>query len=225
MPSEKSTQQRLIETAAELGDQVYRQAYERIGGRAGASPGSAGGRSTDQPRDPVSGSVDLAKDIAGLVLHTAATVAQDVADAAASLDSLVAEHRHGSAAAEAPGASAAGPGAGDPAVAVSTPVALALPAVSPGASTSMPFDVRNDSLETVDAVRLRCRGLFGPGDVRISGRNVKFAPVTVSVAPKSTVSVTCNVKAPEDAKRGHYAGLIEATNLAGVQLLASLDVV
>jgi hypothetical protein len=223
MSSDKSPPQRLSELAADLLDHVSQEARHHISSRAGASPGRIGGHSTDRLTGPASDGVELAKDIAELVLHTATTVVQDVADAAASLESLVAAHRQGSAHARPP--DVPGMESRDPAAAVFTPVALALPAVSPGESTSMAFDVTNHSRRTLDAIRLRCRGLFAQGDARISGRQVKFAPVTVDLLPGSAASVTCTVTVPKTAKRGNYSGLIEAIDLAGVQLLTSLDVV
>ena len=217
MSSKERPQKGLIEAATELGDQVYRQVYERFSGRAGADTADRAAGVVDAANERASGAVDLARDIAGLILRTAITIAEDVVEAAGQLESVVAGQPVGSPIVE--------PHESDDAVVTTAaPVALGLPDVSPGRTTSIPFDVRNDSLETIDAMRLRCGGLFGPGDVRIAGHYIKFAPVTVDVASHSVAKVTCTVDVPADAKRGHYAGLIEATGLTGVQLLVSLDV-
>jgi hypothetical protein len=201
LSSDQPPDKGIVETAADLGDQAYRQAYERVSASERAS-----------------GAADLAKDIASLMLRTAITIAEDFVEAAGELESVVAGSPRD-------GATVEPHEPDDSAVTVPAPVALALPDVSPGDAASLPFDVRNDSLETVDGMRLRCAGLFGAGGIRISGPQIKFAPVTVDVAPHGTASVTCTVNVPASAKRGHYIGLIEATGLAGVQLLVTLDVV
>lgn len=201
MSSSEPPKKGIVETATDLGDQVYRQAYERVSANERAS-----------------GAADLAKDVASLMLRTAITIAEDFVQAAEELESVVTARPR-----DAETGEPHGPNEG--AAEAPAPVALALPAVSPGNSTSMSFDVRNASLETVDGMRPRCAGLFGAGGVRISGTHIKFDPVTVDVAPQGAARATCAVSVPAGAKRGHYAGLIEATGLAGVQLLVTLDVI
>jgi hypothetical protein len=87
------------------------------------------------------------------------------------------------------------------------------------------FEVRNDSRDMIDAMRLRCGGLFGADDLRVASLDVTFTP-PLDVPPRSRVQVICQVKnVSASAKLGHFVGLIEARGLTGVQLLVSLDVV
>jgi hypothetical protein len=87
------------------------------------------------------------------------------------------------------------------------------------------MEVRNDSRDELDALRLRCGGLFGPGELRIGGQHIRFSPLTVDVKPTSIAEVTCSVETLPETKRGHYVGLVEAVGVPGVQLLVVLDVV
>jgi len=85
----------------------------------------------------------------------------------------VVEHRLGSWVRDrqAPGAKPDGE-----ATAAVAPVALVLPTVSPGGETSVAFEVRNDSRDMIDAMRLRCGGLFGADDLRVASLDVTFTP-------------------------------------------------
>jgi hypothetical protein len=105
------------------------------------------------------------------------------------------------------------------------PSILTLPNASPGQPTSVALVVRNDSLDTFDAVALRCSALVAPGDCSIPGSLVSFSPPSVDVKPNSTATVVCKVRVPADATRGHYLGVIDAIGIGGVQLLIALDVV
>lgn len=218
MSSKKRSQKNLIEAATDLGNQVFRQTYEGISSRVGGDAASRASGVVDLANERASGAVDLAKDIAELVLHTFVTIAEDVVEAAGQLESVVTSQPSDRPIVKPPESE-------DKVVSTPPAAALALPDASPGRTTSLPFDVRNDSLEMIDAMRLRCGGLFGVGDVRIPGPHVKFSPVTVDVAPESSAAVICTVDVPADTKRGHYVGLIEATGITGVQLLVTLDVV
>lgn len=219
MSSEDSPHKIILKAAADTGDLAYRKAYEFASARRGTAPGSGLRTSglAERAGEHAAGAGDLAMQIARLVLRTAVALAEDVVEGAGQLESVLAgqpsddSNRHR-------------PGDGDGDGAAMAPAAAALPRVSPGGTTSVKVAVRNDSPDTVDAMRLRCGGLYSSGDVRIPGHRVKFEPVTVNVAPRATAEVTCSVNVPADAKRGHYTGLIEATGLTGVQLLVSLDV-
>jgi hypothetical protein len=162
--------------------------------------------------------MDMVKDLAVLMLQTAVTVAQDVAEAAVQLESMLTGLPRDDQSDERPGVD-------DDAVTLSAPPSLELPDVSPGGQAKADFVVRNSGLDTVDGMRVRCRGLFATGELRIAGERVKFAPPTVDVPPRGTAAVTCTVHVPSTAKRGHYSGVIEATDRPGVQLLALLHVV
>jgi hypothetical protein len=217
MSSKNSPQNIFLKAAADAGDQAYRKAYEyataRRGARAGADrrmPGLA-----DLAGERAASAGDVARQVARLVLRTAIAVAEDVVEGAGQLESVLAGQ---------PADDSNAPPPDDEGGVATMAAAAVLPAVSPGRTTSVSVTVRNASPDTVDAMRLRCGGLHGSGDVRIPGHHVKFAPVQVDVVPRGTADVTCTVNVPADAKRGHYTGLIEATGLTGVQLLVSLDV-
>jgi len=183
--------------------------------------------------------VALAQGVAQVVLHTATTAGEALLDGAKSLERLLEEADGGTAPGGAAARAAAPSGTapagtaptgtaptgavpGEPSAA--PPVALALPATSPGGTASGAFRVRNDSLEMVDALRFRCGGLFGPGDLRITQARIRFDPPVVDVDPKGNAVTTCVVAVPKSAKLGHYTGLVEAAGLSGVQLLVTLDV-
>jgi hypothetical protein len=166
----------------------------------------------DMGSDLGADSLDLARDLAGLMFRTARTVGQDLLDAAGELEPLLGDK--GRVPQRSSGESVAG----------SAPAALALTDAAAGTTTSKEFLVRNDSLETLDALGLRCAGMFAAGGMRISSANIKFSPVTVDVLPRETANVSCKVHVPKATKRGHYVGLIEAVGLDDVQLLVTLDV-
>ncbi len=221
----------IVDVATALGSKVYSESYGSIsqaGQAAAAAVGAATGGTGSGPAATVAGVASggastlfgLAQEMAGLALHTAGQISESLVEAAGELETLVARPADGAAG---PRSDVALPDERDR----STPPpqsVLVLGATSPGRTTSATFEVRNPGDDTVDAVHLRCGGLFAPGDVRIAGSHVTFAPLTVEVAPGATVTATCTVEVPERAKRAHYVGLIEANGLAGVQLLVSLDV-
>lgn len=223
MSSNDSPQKIFLKAAADAGDQAYRKAYEYAGTRRRAGAGAGAGTDGRTPRladlagERAASAGEKATRVARLVLRTAIAVAEDVVEGAGQLESVLAGQP-----ADDPNASRSD-NEGGAATSAPAPAAL-LPAVSPGRTTSAPVTIRNDSPDRVDAMRLRCGGLYGTGDVRIPGHHVKFAPVKIDVGPRGTADVTCTVNVPADAKRGHYTGLIEATGLTGVQLLVSLDV-
>ena len=196
-------------------DQAFRTRFGT--GCAGPDGGRRTGGLVELANEHAAGAGDLAVDVARLLLRTAIAVAEDVVEGASQLDSVLSSQRGSGS-----GARKHRPGGADrPA---GPPAAATLPAVSPGKSSSVAIAVRNDSLDQVDGLRLRCNGLYGSGDVRIPGRQIKFEPATINVDPGSAEEVTSTVRVPADAKRGHYTGLIEAVGLPGVQLLVSLDV-
>jgi hypothetical protein len=204
MSSDTPPPRRVADLAAELG-RGARGFYDRVTSSSDA-PGlyvAADRRATD--------AADLAVDLGEIVLGAAVAIGEQVLDVARQLESRLGER----------GGRPPGPQveAGSPAA------VLVLPTVSPGRSASAPFTVRNDSLETIDAMPLRCDGLFGAGGTRITGRRVSFRPSTVAVAPGGTADVQCVVDVLDTTKRGGYTGLIEAAGLPGVRLLVTLDVI
>jgi hypothetical protein len=238
----------IVDAARALGRRVYAEAYgaldrgvDRLGG-AGGRVGGVGERTSGAgalgdllERVGLSSGIggmaragsgnDLATlvhDVAQVVLHTATTAGEAILDGARALEQLLDETGGGAGG----GAGGGGTGSdGTPAGAgLGAPVALALPATSPGETASGSFRVHNDSLDTVDALRFRCGGLFGPGDLRITPARIRFDPPVVDVAPDGDAVATCVVAVPKSAKLGHYTGLVEAAGLSGVQLLVTLDV-
>lgn len=209
---------RIVDDARHRGERAFRRAYGSVSQQMGAEPGVRGPSVFDLVGEGGAGAVGRARDIAVLMLRTAATIAEGCVDSAEELESILTGHplsdRAGSA-----------PKPDGEATAAVAPVALVLPAVSPGGETSVAFEVRNDSRDMIDAMRLRCGGLFGADDLRIASLDVTFTPPTLDVPPRSRVQVICQVNVPASAKLGHYVGLIEARGLTGVQLLVSLDVV
>ena len=205
MSSENPPASPFAKTATSLGEEELRRAYDA------PAPGTVAGGSkpgvTDVANEGVSAAADVARQVAGIVLRA-------VAQAAGQLESLVGDEAAGAPAHE-PHTDTRAPG---------EPVVLRLSSVSPGGSASKRFDVRNDSLATIDAMPLRCDGLFALAGRRIAGESVRFTPPTVDVAPRGTAQVECVVNVPATAKRGSYTGLIE-TGRTGVQLLVSLTVV
>jgi hypothetical protein len=212
MSSEKPRSTPITRAATTLGEEELRRAYADVG-RTEASGGSAPGVS-DVAGEGVSTAADLARQVAGIVLRTAAGIGQQVVDAAGQLESAVGNEPAGTPKYKPPTDTAAS----------AEPAVLRLGSVSPGDTASKRFVVRNDSLDTIDAMSLRCDGLFALAGRRIPGESVRFTPPTVDVAPRGTAQVECTVNVPAAAKRGSYTGLIE-TGRTGVQLLVSLAVV
>lgn len=212
MSSEKPASTPITEAATALGEEELRRAYADAG-RTSAAGGSAPGVS-DVASEGVSSAADLARQVAGIVLRAAVGIGEQVVQAAGQLESAVGDGPAGTPKYE-PHTDAA---------ASREPVVLRLASVSPGAPAAKRFVVRNDSLDTIDAMPLRCDGLFALAGRRIPGESVRFTPPTVDVAPRGTAQVECTVNVPATAKRGSYTGLIE-TGRAGVQLLVSLTVV
>jgi len=205
MSSENPAAKRVIKAATERGEQVFRSAFE-----AGASAPSV----ANVAGQGAGGAADLARQVAGVVLRTAIAVGEQLVEAAGELESMVDQPRE--------------PTRREPYVAATgtaEAAALMLPSVSPGQATAKTFDVRNDGLDTIDAMTLRCDGLFGVGDRRIAARSIRFTPSEVHVLPRGTTTVECTVNVPAAAKRGTYTGLIAASGYAGVQLLVSLTVI
>jgi len=212
----------LVDEATALGQRAYAQAFDRVnavggtvGAAAGAASGSAAGSVPPRVADLANGTTStllgLAEDVVGLALHAAVQIGGSLVDAAGELEKVLGR--------DGPMTRDAGDGP-----TAAAPSALALPDSTRGAQSHATFDVRNSGLDTVDAIGLRCSGLFATGDARIEGGHVAFAPSTIELLPGATATVTCSVEVPAKAKRGHYVGLIEATGLTGVQLLVTLDV-
>jgi hypothetical protein len=162
------------------------------------------------------GVVSLATELAELAIRTIGRVAVDVTGAAAELGTLIARRVSDGSLSDplrVPGAGA------EPA-----PV-LVLPDVSPGETTTTHVTVRNDTLDMIDGMRLRCGGLFGPGEERILGYRVDFTPPVVDVRPGTSANVACSLVVPSDTKRARYFGVIEAAGTPGLRLLVSLNVI
>lgn len=244
MEDRDTSEPSIVDAARTLGQRVYAEAYGALdrgvghlggaGGRVGGvgdrigGPGVLGdllesvGLTSGIGRMAKGGrSGDLAAlvhDVAQVVLHTATTAGEAILDGARALERLL--DGTGDGTGEGAGGADSGPGEAGP----GAPVALALPATSPGGTTSGSFRIRNDSLDTVDALRFRCGGLFGPGDLRITPARIRFDPPVVDVDPEGNAVATCVVAVPKSAKLGHYTGLVEPAGLSGVQLLVTLDV-
>ena len=229
---ERPLHQVVLQHATDLGNQAYHAvadtiggAGRRIGGVTKATPAGAsdaktrGGAATTRAGDDwAPGLFDLANEIAGLLVRTASEIAESVVKAAGTMGTVVAHHPVTSPMLEplrTVGQAATAPAA----------TSLPLPDATPGTTTAASLVVRNDSRDTLDALRLRCGGLFGPGDLRIGGQHVRFSPVTVDIGSETTADVTCTVDVPSDTRRAHYVGLVEAVGVPGVQLLVVLDVV
>ena len=164
------------------------------------------------------GLVNLATEIAELAIRAVGKLAVDVTGAAAEFGALIARRVGDGSLSDplrVPGA------AGDPAPAQ----VLVLPDVSPGQTTAAQVTVRNDTLNMIDGMRLRCGGLFGPGEERILGYRLDFTPPVVDVRPGTSASVACSLAVPADTKRARYFGVIEAAGTPGLQLLVSLNVI
>jgi hypothetical protein len=216
MSSEIPPTKRLIDAATDLGEQALR----KVGGGGDRSRGGRGRAPTGQAPGTVAGegaagAADLARDAAGLALRAAVMFGERALDFAGQLESKVGD---------APAAGARREPYADRAAA-SGPLALMLGSTSPGGTVSKSFDVRNDSFDRIDGMRLRCDGLFGAGGRHISATSIRFSDDNVAVAPSGTARVECTVDVPAGATRGTYTGLIEAADRPGVQLLVSLTVI
>jgi hypothetical protein len=216
MSSEGSSAKPVMDAARVLADQTYRWAH----GASGRSGGGTG-PSTIPSRGTVAGEAaaegaDVARQAAGILLRAARAFGEQTVDAAGELESLVTGRKPRDPSQGAPPAPGAAP---------RRPAALMLGSVSPGRSASKPFDVRNDSLDTINAMPLHCDGLFGAAGRHIAARNVTFDPLSVNVRPQGTAEVKCTVAVPRTATRGTYTGLITASDRTGVQLLVSLTVI
>jgi hypothetical protein len=182
------------------------------------SGGDVDGTARGAGRVTVKGLVDLATELAELGVRVVGKIVVDVTSAAAELVEVIAR-RAGDGSLADPLRLSVGAAGSEPA-----PV-LVLPDVSPGQSTTSHVSVRNDTLGMIDGMRLRCGGLFGPGEERILGYRLDFTPPVVDVPPNTTVNVACSLAVPADTKRARYFGVIEAAGTPGVQLLVSLNVV
>lgn len=180
------------------------------GDRAGDTHGNS--------RVTLKGLVDLATELAELVIRVVGKVAVEVTSAAAEFATVIARRVGDGSLSDPLRFSGA---AGDTAPA---PV-LVLPDVSPGGTTSTHVTVRNDTLDMIDGMRLRCGGLFGPGEERILGYRLDFSPGAVDVQPGTSANVACSLVVPHDTKRARYFGVIEAAGTPGLQLLVSLNVI
>ncbi len=212
MSSENPPSDPITPAATTLGEEEFRRAFGAAG-RSAPAGGTAPGVS-DVAGEGVSTAADLARQVAGIVLRAATGIGEQVVQAARQLESVVVDEPAGGSAYEPP----------TDATARCEPAVLRLQSVSPGGTASKRFVVRNDSLDTIDAMFLRCDGLFALAGRRILGESVRFTPPTVDVAPRGTAQVECTVNVPATAKRGSYTGLIE-TGRTGVELLVSLTVV
>src|SRR4051812_32424287 len=204
MSSDASSPRRLTDFVVELGHEAQR-VYDRAT-HSSSAPGIyvAADRRAGE-------AAEFAGDIGEIVLGAAVAIGETVLDVARQIESRLGERDGRPREPRAAGGSAA--------------AVLVLPTVSPGRSASALFTVRNDSLETIDVMPLRCDGLFATGGAHIPGRRVSFRPATVGVAPRGTAAVECHVDVPDAAKRGSYTGLIEAAGSPGVQLLVKLEVI
>src|SRR4051812_16914183 len=172
MSSENPSSKDVKAAATDLGRDEFRKAY----GAAGRGTTRAADRApglTDVASEGASGAADLAREVAAIVLRAAIGIGEQVVKAAGQLESAVGDEPGGGSEYE-PHTDAAAP---------CEPAVLRLGSVSPGGSASKSFDVRNDSLDTMDAMRLRCDGLFAHAGARIPGKSIRFAPPTVDVAP------------------------------------------
>jgi hypothetical protein len=171
----------------------------------------------DDSRVTLKGLVDLATELAELVIRAVGKIAVDVTSAAAEFGTVIAR-RAGDGSLSNPLRVAAG------ANTAPAPV-LVFPDVSPGQTTTTHVNVSNDTLNTIDGMRLRCTGLFGPGEERILGYRVDFTPPVVDVHPGTSANLAASLVVPPDTKRARYFGVIEAAGTPGVQLLVSLNVI
>jgi hypothetical protein len=203
--------ERFMEAATDLGEQALRK-VDAGGRRSGGARGAPGLGAV--ANEGASGAADLAREVAGIMLGGAIGIGEQLVDVAGRLESVVVDQPRDKARHE--------PHAYD--MAAPEPVALRLPSVSPGRATSKRFDARNESLATIDAMTLRCDGLFGAGGRHIPGTSIRFTPIKVDLAPRGTAGVECTVEVPASAKRGTYTGLIEAGETRA-QLLVSLTIV
>jgi hypothetical protein len=221
MSSSKPSQENITGVARERGRSASRRAHGRGNRRAGAhirrDARGLAGEFADVGSEHAAEAVEIAKDLAALMLRAAVTIADGLVGTAEQLESVLTglpsdDENHGS------------PGSGDQPL-TAAPPALKLPDVSPGGEAAGDFVVRNTGLDTVDAMRVRCPGLFATGGLHISGDRVEFEPPSVDVPPHQTMAVTCTVRVPRASKRGQYSGLIEARDRPEVRLLVSLNVI
>ncbi|MEP6661026.1 MAG: hypothetical protein ABJD24_14010 [Acidimicrobiales bacterium] len=194
--------------------------YRAMPGTRSTSDGEADVVSTARGagRVTLNGLVDLVTELAELGIRVVGKIAVEVTNAAAELVQVIAR-RAGDGSLSDPLRLSVGGAVPEPA-----PV-LVLPDVSPGQTTTSHVSVRNDTLDMIDGMRLRCGGLFGPGEERILGYRLDFTPPVVDVRPRTTVNVACSIVVPSDTKRARYFGVIEVAGTPGLQLLVSLNVI
>jgi hypothetical protein len=211
MSSEKPASERLVEAASELCDQALRKAKGAAGRRSPGAGAIAPGL-VAVANEGRSGSADLAREVAGIMLRGAGAVGETVVDVVGQLESAV-TGKPRAVSKDVPRAEAS-----------ATPAGLVLPPTGSGAKVSEPFAVMNRDRVAMDDVRLRCHGLDGPGGRSIPEDSIGFEPSTIAVPARGTVRVACTVAVPDATRPGTYTGSIVAPDHPGVQLHVSLTV-
>jgi hypothetical protein len=201
-----------------LAETVVRKAErQHFSGRAGRRTGTS--RVVDVGGQMTAETIDLVREVAGLLLGTAASVGEELVGMASDLEPVVGNQtrrRRAGASASGDQASLAHDGA--------ELAVLALSDAAPGNKASGDFVARNDGRDTIDVMGLRCAGLFASGGARIEQKHVKLSPDTVALPARSTVTVTCTVEVPSKAASGSYVGLVDSPDWTNVRLLVTLNV-
>jgi hypothetical protein len=196
-----------------------RQAFSsrRSGRRTGSS------RMVDLGGQMTAETIDLVREVAGVLLGTAASVGEELVGMASDLEPVVGnetrQRRRSGGSASGDRGDRTAP-AGD---ATEMPV-LVLPDAAPGNTSSGAFLAYNNGRDDVDVMGLQCAGLIASGGKSVAQKHVKLSPATIALPARRTVSVTCTVELPGSAKQGSYVGLIESPDLPDVRLLVTLDV-
>jgi hypothetical protein len=192
-----------------------RQSFSR---RSGRRTGSS--RMVDVGGQMTAETIDLVREVAGVLLGTAASVGEELVGMASDLEPVVGNrtrrHRRS-------GGSASGDRTSSGGDATEMPV-LALSDAAPGNKASGDFVAYNDGRDDVDRMGLRCAGLFGSDGARIQQKHVALKPAALVLPGHRTVTVTCTVEVPASAANGDYVGLIDSPDLPDVRLLVTLHV-
>jgi hypothetical protein len=164
--------------------------------------------------------VDLVREVAGVLLGTAASVGEELVGMASELEPVVGNQtrrrRHSGGSASRDRDSSTGGIAEMP--------VLALPDSAAGNKTTADFVARNDGLDDIDVMGLQCAGLFASDGARIERKHVTLDPAAVALPAHRSVTVACIVKVPANAKSGAYVGLVGSEDLPDVRLLVTLNV-
>lgn len=163
--------------------------------------------------------IDLVREVAGVLLGTAASVGEELVGMASDLEPVVGNESRR----RRSGQSASGDRASLAADAAEMPV-LALTDAAPGNKASGDFVARNDGLDDIDVMGLQCGGLLASGGARIEQKQVTFQPPTVALPARSAVTVTCTVEVPAKAAKGAYVGLVDSPDVPAVRLLVTMNV-